>query len=507
MSSNSSNNKRIAKNTIFLYIRMLFVLFVSLYTTRVVLRTLGVEDFGINNVVCGFVSMFSFFNTSMSNGIQRFLNYQKGLCSTDGEQKVFSTSIIIQFCFAIGLLIILESFGLWYMGSKMVIPADRLFAAQWIYQFSVISMFLVMMQAPFSALILAHERMDYYAVVSIIDVLLKLLVVIFLPYIPADKLILYGLMNLTVVILNFLMYFIYCKKKINEVQFSLKYEKSYIKEMLSFTGWNLCEMFSFMMKGQGLNLVLNSFFGPVVNASRGVANMVISAIQGFSVNIVVAFRPQTVESYAQQNYDRVQKLMFSLSKISYILLFTLAFPLSLEIDTVLHLWLGDTVPDYTIAFTVLVLVDMVFSSLNTPLSQVAQAVGDIKVYQIVRSIVVISVIPLSYLALYLGADPTAVFITCILITLINQPVSMYLLNRIFRFSYRQYFRGVILPCIIFSILIFPLPFVGHLFISYVYVRLFAVCFITLVCACVIAYYIVLDKSERELITKFIRRKK
>lgn len=507
MSENTSSNKRIAKNTFFLYVRMLFVLFVSLYTTRVVLRTLGVEDFGINNVVCGFVSMFSFFNTSMSNGIQRFLNYQKGLSSSEGEQKVFSTSIIIQFCFAIGLLVILESFGLWYMSCKIVIPIERFFAAQWIYQFSVLSLFLVMMQAPFSALILAHERMDYYAVVSIIDVLLKLLVVIFLPYIPADKLILYGLMNLTVSILNFLMYFIYCKRKINEVQFSLKYEKSYIKEMLSFTGWNLCEMFSFMMKGQGLNLVLNSFFGPVVNAARGVANMVINAIQGFQVNIVLAFRPQTVESYAQQNFVRVQKLMFSLSKITYILLYTLALPLSLEIETVLHLWLGEIIPNYTIAFTILVLIDMVISSLNTPLSQVAQAVGDIKAYQIIRSLVVICVIPLSYIALSLGADPTAVFTACILITLVNQPISMYLLNRIFKFSYSQYLKNVIIPCIVFSILMLPLPFVGHHFISNLYVRLMSVCLITLICACIIAYYSVLDKSEKELITKFIRRKK
>lgn len=507
MSENTSSNKRIAKNTFFLYVRMLFVLFVSLYTTRVVLRTLGVEDFGINNVVCGFVSMFSFFNTSMSNGIQRFLNYQKGLSSTEGEQKVFSTSIIIQFCFAIGLLVILESFGLWYISSKMVIPSERFFAAQWIYQFSVLSLFFVMMQAPFSALILAHERMDYYAVVSIIDVLLKLLVVIFLPYIPTDKLILYGLLNLAVASFNFMLYFLYCKRRISEVRFSLKHEKSYVKEMLSFTGWNLCEMFSFMMKGQGLNLVLNSFFGPVVNAARGIANMVINAIQGFQVNIVLAFRPQTVESYAQQNYARVQKLMFSLSKISYILLFTLALPLSFEIETVLHLWLGETIPDYTIAFTILVLIDMVLSSLNTPLSQVAQAVGDIQAYQIVRSLVVVSVIPLSYFALSLGADPTAVFIACIFITVINQPVSMYLLNRIFKFSYRQYFKSVILPCLIFSILMLPLPFLGHHFVSNIYVRLLTVCLITIICACLIAYYMVLDKSERELITKFIRRKK
>lgn len=219
MSGVSASNKRIAKNSLFLYVRMVIVLFVSIYTTRVVLSALGVEDFGIYNVVCGFVAMFSFLNTSMSNGIQRFYNYEAGFGDKMNVTKVYQTSLLIQFLLAVLLVIVLETIGVWYVNNKMVLDVERLVAANWVFQFSVASLILLVLQIPYSALILAHERMDYYAVVSIIDVFLKLAIVFVLPYISSDKLIFYGLLQLAVAIINFLLYFIYAKRHFKELYF------------------------------------------------------------------------------------------------------------------------------------------------------------------------------------------------------------------------------------------------------------------------------------------------
>ena len=227
--------------------------------------------------------------------------------------------------------------------------------------------------------------------------------------------------------------------------------------MFSFSIWNLFDMFAFTMKGQGLNVLLNSFFGPVVNAARGVAAQIMAAIQGFSSNIVTAFRPQLVESYAQGNYQRANRLMFSMSKISYSLLFILSLPIILELDYILSLWLDGNVPEYTAVFTRLVLIDMLVNSLNTPLSQVVQAVGKLKTYQMVRSVVILLILPISWGTLKFGADPTAVFIVSVFVSVINQAVSMYLLRRVYEYSYKNYVFNVLLPCFLLTILSLPIP--------------------------------------------------
>lgn len=453
-----ANNKRIAKNTFFLYGRMLLVLFANLFITRSVLKSLGVVDYGIYNVVAGFVSMFAFMNSSMSIGVQRFYNYEKGLMQGQAPKNVYSAALLIQFIIGFIALVLLETFGIWYVNNVMIVPNNRLFATNCVFQFSVLSLFLVIMQVPYSAAILAYERMDFYAFVSILDVLCKLGIVISIPFVRFDNLIFYGTCIVLVSLLDLICYYIYVKKHFKDFIFDYNEGKTCFHKMFSFSVWNCLDLFAFTMKGQGLNVLLNGFFGPIVNAAKGVATQIMSAIQSFSSNIVMAFRPQLVESYAQGDLNRTNHLMFNMSKISYGLLYILSLPVFLELKYILNLWLDGNVPEYTIVFTKLVLIDMLINSLNAPLSQVIQAIGKLKTYEIVRSLVVLLILPISWIFLKFGATPTVVFVISILVSVVNQIVSMYLLHRVYAYSYLSYSMNVLVPCSLLTLLSFPVPY-------------------------------------------------
>ena len=505
MSTVSESNKRVAKNTLFLYVRMILVLLVSLYTTRVVLNALGVVDYGINNVVGGFVSMFAFLNTSMSNGIQRFYNFKLGREGEESLTKVYNMALLIQGLLAVVVVLMLETVGLWYMNTKMVIPIERMPTAHWIYQFSVVSLVLVIMQIPFSAAIMAHERMNYYAYVSIIEVGLKLLLALWLPFVKHDKLFAYGCFVLGVGLLNFLMYFIYCKLSFKSLKPQRCFHKDLFKEMLSFSGWNIFGTFAYMLKNQGLNVLLNAFFGPVVNAARGISAMVGTAIQGFQSNIVISFRPQTVQSYAEGNIPRVRSLMYSLSKISYLMLFMLSMPVIIELPYILHLWLGDVIPDYTVSFTMLILINMIVGSLNTPVTQVVHATGKMRKYQIGTSFIICSILPISWLFLKAGGSPISVYIISLGVICINQVVCMLILKQIFPYSIKQYMKDAILPCILVSLVALILPMALHYAISESFIRLVLIAVVSVGSVIVSSYYLALNASEKEMVVGFIRK--
>jgi O-antigen/teichoic acid export membrane protein len=332
--------------------------------------------------------------------------------------------------------------------------------AFWIYQFSTASLVLLIMQIPYSAAIMAHERMDYFAYVSIIEVLLKLAFALWLPYVKSDKLFVYGCYSLGVGILNFLLYFVYSKYHFKSIKIQNLFHRDLFREMLSFSGWNIFGTFAYMIKNQGLNVLLNAFFGPVVNAARGVSAMVSMAIQGFQSNIVIAFKPQTVQSYAEGNISRVRNLMYSLSKISYLMLFMLSMPIIIELPYILHLWLGETVPDYAISFTMLILINMIFSSLNTPITQVVHATGKVKWYQI-SSVVICAILPISWIILEAGGNPNSVYVVSLCVTCINHVICMIILKKIFPYSIREYLINVIFPCLGVSLLATLLPIALH----------------------------------------------
>lgn len=501
----ANQNTIIAKNTLFLSLRMVFVLFVSLYTSRVFLNVLGIEDYGISNVVAGFVSMFSFLNTSLANAIQRFYNAEQGKKGKEGITIVYNTSLVIQGIIALCVVVLLESVGLWYLYEKMVIPAGRFDVAFWLYQFSTISAAIVIMQSPFTAAIMAYERMNAYAIISILEVALKLGFALALPYISVDRLLMYGAFYMILSILNFLLYFIYSKKEFKELQFHPRYNKSMFKDMISFSGWNLCGTFACMVREQGLNMVLNLFFGPVVNAARGVAYQVSGALQSFVSSLSLAAKPQMIQSFATGDSSRTIKLMYTMSKLSFIFLFVLSVPIILNIDYILHLWLGNVVPDHAANFVILVIITNFMNNLNAPLSNVVYATGQMRNYEITFSVINILIIPISFIVLKFGAPAEAAFLVYLIMTIFVQVGCLFVIRTLVAISLRYYVKALILPIAIVACITSPLMYEIHyllpknlICIGFEYI---AVTFL----ACVLFYYVALDAAEKSILNKIISK--
>lgn len=494
----SSNNKTIAKNTTFLYCRMFFVLIVSLYTSRVIINTLGVSDYGVYNVVGSFVSFFSFLNATLASSMQRFFNFEGGRYGDDGYKNVYVTGFWIHVVLAISVLVILETFGIWYINNVMVIPEDRLYAANIVFQTSVLSMLFLIIEIPYTSVILAKEKMDFYAIVSILDVVLKLVIVLVLPLFHSDSLMVFSILTLAITFADFFLYFGYAKHKFPFLKLDARFNKRLFKKLMSFSGWNLVGVFSLLMRGQGLNLILNAFFGTVINAARGVAYQVNNAIVGFSRNINTAFAPQVTVAYSQGGYERVKKMMFSESKICYCLILLIIIPAILEMDNILHIWLGESVPEHAPMFTILVLIDALIHTLNPPLTQVIYADGRIKKYQIVTSIVNILLLPVCWVLLKLGHSPESTFVATIVFSIFFQVSSLLLLNKVFHFQMSSYISKVIVPCLLITLILPVIPGMAHFFVVGNFLRLMTVTALDILLGVVLIYFVVLDKSEKQL---------
>ena len=499
----SSSNKRIAKNSLFMSIRMVIVLLISLYTTRVILKVLGVEDYGIYNVVCGFVSMFAMLNTSMSNGIQRFYNFEYGKNGVEGANRVYCLAFFIQLIIALIVVVLVESIGLWYLHTKMVIPADRLFAAEWIFQFSILSFVFVILQAPYNAAIMAHERLDFFAFLGVLDAILKLGMVLILPYFSIDQLILYGILTTCISILNFILSYIYCKKQFKEIRLRRLFDKQMFRSMLSFSGWNLFGSFNSVMQEQGINLVINYFFGPIVNAARGVANQINAGIESFVANITVPVRPQIVQSYAKGNTERMMRLMFSISKLSCCFLLMMAIPVSLEINYVLHLWLGDNIPDYAAPFTIIILYSSLVSNLNSATSNVVHATGEMKHYQLWGTLIKISCVPLSFIILKYYPNPNFALIVMMVCRLLGHVVGLFIVRTLVEFSLQDYLIKVVVPISLVFLLSYSISYFPHNLLDEGLLRLIVVTSLSIISVLLVLYYIALDKGEKLLVHNIV----
>lgn len=503
----ANQNTTIAKNTLFLSLRMVFVLFVSLFTSRVFLNVLGVEDYGISNVVAGFVSMFSFLNTSLANAIQRFYNAELGKNGSKGITKVYNTSLVIQGIIALFVVALLESVGLWYLYEKMVIPSDRFEVAFWLYQFSTISAAVVIMQSPFTAAVMAYERMNTYAVISILEVILKLGFALALPYISIDRLLMYGAFYMVLSILTFLSYFIYSKKEFKELHFQRSYKKSMFKDMISFSGWNLCGTFACMIREQGLNMVLNIFFGPIVNAARGVAYQVSGALQGFVSNLSLAAKPQMVQSFATGDSSRTIKLMYTMSKLSFIFLFVLSVPVIFNIDYILHLWLGNVVPDHAANFVVLVIITNFMNNLNAPLSNVVYATGKMRNYEVTFSVINLLIIPISFIVLKLGAPAEMAFIVYLVMTVFVQIGCLLVIHTLTKISLSDYFMSLIVPIVIVACITLPLIYIINFYLQQNLIGIVIEYIVITLLSSVLFYYVVLDSTEKKIVNNIIYKLK
>ena len=411
-----------------LYIRMMLSIVVSLYTSRVVLNTLGVEDYGIYGVVGGVVSMFSFLNASMSGATSRFLTYEMGRGDMKGLRETFSSALIVHIIITVVVFILSETIGLWFLMNKLVIPEDRMFAAHVVYQLSVFSALLGITQVPYNAIIIAHEKMDIYAYIELLNVTLKLLIVFLLPILGQDKLIVYASLVLGVSILIIVIYRVYCIKNYCESHFSIIYNKSIILPMLSFSGWDLYGNMAVSWRQQGMNFLINMFFGPVLNAASSIATTVQGIVIGLSGNVTMAYRPQIIKSYACQNYEQVNNLLHMAVRFTLGLFLLVAIPVFIEIETVLKLWLG-IVPKYTADFFRLIMISNVFGLVNGIIIIPIHASGRIKQLSFLTgSLFLFSLVPM-YVALKFGFSPISIYWTLVIFSVLILIADFYLLKK------------------------------------------------------------------------------
>lgn len=506
MPDNSANNKRVAKNTLFLYLRMIIVMGITLYTTRALLAALGVEDYGVYNVVCGFVSMFSFLNTSMANGTQRFYNYEIGKNGESRVSKIFSHAVVIQIVMALVILLVVETFGLWYLYNKMVIPDGRFGAAMWIFQFSMIQLFLVMITVPYSAAVMAYEKMDFYALVSIIDAVLKLVIVLMLPYAPFDTLVYYGALMTLISVLNYVLNWGYSKRKFRNIIFCTEWDKSLFTSMLSFSGWNIFGSVSHMMQSQGVNLILNAFWGTIVNAANGVATQVNSAVNSLTASFVTAVRPQMIKSYASGNIEYLKRMYYSVSKLTFFLVMILAVPLIGEIDIILDVWLGSgKYPEMTALFCQLTIFMTLCNSYATPTSIIIHATGEMKKFQIVVSTVTLMIVPIAYIAAKLGCDASLIIFLSALVTIAAQITRLILIKEQVDFPVGDYCKKVFLPTwsVLFVALI--VAFILHSTTPQHFVWSIVRMGLSVLLSFICIYLFGIDRSEKQLVMSFVKK--
>jgi len=453
----TNDNKRIAKNTTMLYFRMLFNMLVTLYTSRIILNTLGVSDFGIYNVVGGIVVMFSFLNSAMGAATSRFLIFELGKKDHVQLKKVFNASLSSHIAIAFFVLLLAETIGLWFLTHKLVIPSERMAAAIWVYQFSILSAMVTLTQVPYNALIIAHEKMNIYAYVSVLDTILKLGIVFLLAVGDFDKLKLYALLVFLVSSIIALIYRFYCTKNFAESAIAFKWDKKLYKELFSFSIWELYGGFAIMGMGQGLNILLNLFFGTGVNAARGIAFQIQGAVLGFGENFITAVKPQIIKLYAENNLKQMMSLVFSSSKYSFFLTFFLTLPLLLETPLVLNLWLK-TVPDYTVSFCRLIMINNLIWSMRSPIVTCFHAVGQLKIANLVCGSLFYLIIIVSYFCLKAGMIPESVFIVTIIVSLMVQITELYLLKLFIRYSIKEYILKVVARCLLVLIVSAIIPF-------------------------------------------------
>lgn len=421
---------------------MLLIMAVTLYTSRVVLDVLGVEDFGIYNVVGGIVVLFTFINNAMVIATQRFLNYELGKNDSQATARVFSASVTIHIAIALLTFVLAETVGLCFLNNFIQYPEGKNIAVHFTYQFSILATCVNIIRTPYNAAIIAHEHMTFYAYVSIIEVILRLLIVYLLYISTIDRLILYAILMFFIVLIVTISYYIYCKRQFPICHYSYYWNQSIYKELVSFSGWSLLGGLANIGANQGLNILLNVFFGVTVNAAMGIANQVNTAVYSFVSNFQTAFNPQIVKSYAVGDVGYFIRLILATSKYSYILLFVIALPIYICCSEILDIWLTE-VPDYAVSFCRLMLIFSLLDALQGPLWFSVQATGRIMIYQILMSCMIMSNVPIAYICLKIGYSPDCVLIVRCFVNFLTLFVRLWYLRRLYQFPILEFFQNVI----------------------------------------------------------------
>lgn len=487
MTNQLSNNNRIAKNTLLLYLRMFFMMGVSLYTSRLVLNALGVEDYGIYSVVGGFISLFAIISNSLTAAISRFITYELGKEQQGRVKEVFSTSVIIQLIIAAIVLLFSEVIGVWFLNTEMTIPTERLNAANWVFQFSLVVFVVNLISVPYNATIIAHEHMKAFAYIGIIDALLKLLSAFLIYISPIDQLIFYAALMCVSSLIVRIIYGIYCNKYFVECKFDWMLNKPLLREIFSFAGWNFIGAGSGVLRDQGVNVLLNIFCGPIVNAARGIAMQVNAAVQQFSNSFTTALNPQITKSFASGDRTYAFKLVFQGAKYSYYLLYIVSLPIILEVDTILKVWLG-FVPDYSNVFVQLSLIYVLSESISFTMVTLMLATGNIRNYQILVGGCQMLNFPLSYLLLRNGVSPEYTFIVSIFVAICCLFLRLFMLKRMVALPIGRFFHSVFFKIILVSLASLPLPLLYTTYIESSVLRVVGTVFLS-VCTVFISVFL------------------
>ena len=502
---NTKENKRLAKNTLFLYFRMFLTLLVGLYTSRVVLNVLGVVDYGINNVVGGVVAIFGSLNGAMASTSSRYITFYLGKGDKNRLREIFSTVAYVHIGIAFLVVLLCETIGLWFFYNKMQIPVARLDVAFWLLQFSFAGAFLSMINTPFTGLIIAHEKMDIYAYISIFDVIAKLAIVFLIQVTPFDKLLTYGFLFLVVNIIDFFIYRTYCVKSFDDSHLKFIFDKPLFKELAGYFGWSIAGNVALAFNGQGINMVLNMFFGPAVNAARGVAYQVQNIINQFVGNFQVALNPQIVKTYANKEMERMYNLMYASSKYGFLLLFFLSLPVMVCAHYILKLWLG-IVPEHTVNFLRIILVVCMVNAMANSSIVAAGATGHIRKYTIINSFFVLAPLPLSYIGLKVFHFPELVFFILLLAEIVTLASRLILMHSMIGLSIKEYSIHVFLPNFLVVIVSAWIPICLHLFLDEDFTNTVLICLISFLVVAIAIYFVGLNQKEKELVSNIVRTK-
>ena len=446
MLTNSTNKKRIAKNTFMLYIRMLFLMIVNLYTSRVILQALGVEDYGVYNAIAGFIAMFSMVSSAIAGAISRFITFVLGQGDKDKLKKVFSTAIIIQLTLATIVVVLVEAVGVWFLNTHMTIPDGREVAANWVLQFALVTFVLNLWSTPYNAALIAHEKMAAFAYIGIFEGVANLIIAFMVMCSPFDRLIVYGAFICLIALITRMIYNGYCKKHFDECIFNWTFDYKLFREMFSFAGWNFIGSISGLLRDQGINILFNVFCGPIINAARGLAIQVQTAVFKFSSNFYVAVQPQITKSYASDNVDESHDLVLRSSRFAFLLLTALIVPLITETDFILQLWLKE-VPAHTTAFVQIILLCTLIDSLSTPLIYLMLSTGNIKRYQIVVGLFNFINFPVAWIILYCGGSPELAQLSIIFFSLGALILRLSMLRPLTHFPVRDFMVSTVSRCL------------------------------------------------------------
>lgn len=505
--NNSKNSKRIAKNTAALYVRMLLLMGVNLFTTRVILHALGVEDYGVYNVVGGIVALFAILSQALSNASSRFLNFEMGRGNFDRLKAVFSTSITIQVALAVIIAILTEIGGTWFLNNKMVIPEDRLIAANWVFQFSILTFCANLISVPYNAAIIAHEKMSAFAYISIYEGIAKLLVCYLVMVSPVDKLITYAALIFAIQLSVRSIYTWYCSRNFDECSYNFSYDKPLMKELFSYAGWNFIGASAVVLRTQGGNILINLFAGPAVNASRAVANQINHAVSGFTSNFMTAVKPQITKSFAAGDITYMSKLVNQSARLSYYMLFFLSLPIMINIDYILELWL-DKVPEKASIFVVLTILFSMTESLSYPLIIAQLATGKVRNFQLIVGFLTLLNVPISYALLKIGFTTEIFLYVAIVISLVSLIVRLVILsNTIIGYNIITYVCDVLLNCALVTIISVVAPLILFNALRPSFFSFIIVCITSIVSCTITIFFIGCSKKERMMIRGKIKQKR